>query len=179
MEKQAASEYCPKCQKIQPTIEFAEDSRTLRRCQVCGFLLGSGLVLESAAETPADKILIVDDDPLIIQMYRGVLQDNNFVVLTALDGPTALEVAAREHPALIVLEIRIPGMDGFEVCRRLKADPALKSIPVIILTAVTDPKLNVQAFNVGAALALRKPAEPATILRTIQAALALAASKQA
>jgi len=59
----------------------------------------------------------------------------------------------------------------------VKADPKLKDIHIIILTALTDPKLNVQAFKAGADLALRKPAEPATILRTIQAALPLKASR--
>jgi putative two-component system response regulator len=87
-------------------------------------------------------------------------------------------MAAKDHPALMLLDILMPGIDGFEVCRRMKADPALKGIHVIILTGITDPKLNVKAFKAGADLVLRKPAEPATILRTIQAALALKASKK-
>jgi putative two-component system response regulator len=137
----------------------------------------SGLSMENEALKPAQKVLIVDDDPLIVLMYRDILEHNHFMVLTALDGPTALQVAAKERPVLILLDIIMPEMDGFEVCRRLKADPELKGIPVIILTSLTDPKLNVQAFKAGAKLALRKPAEPATILRTIQTALALGASR--
>ena len=79
---------------------------------------------------------------------------------------------------MILLDIMMPGIDGFEVCRRLKADGSLKHIPVIILTGVSDPKLNSQAFKAGANLALRKPAEPATVLRTIQAAVALSATRK-
>jgi CheY-like chemotaxis protein len=182
MEEQAASEYCPKCQLVQPTFEFTEESCTVRRCMMCGFPVESGLVLESAGALeppgpPQVKILCVDDDPLILQLNGDILRFHGYTVLTAPDGATALELAARERPALILLDIMMPEMDGFMVCRRLKADPALKAIPVIVLTAMTDPKLNIRAFDAGAELALRKPAEPAVVLRTIEAALALAAAK--
>jgi putative two-component system response regulator len=177
MDGHKANEYCSNCQAIQPIAEIAEGSVTARRCEVCGFPVDSGLSMENETLKPANKILIVDDDPLIVTMYQDILQHNGFMVLAAHDGPTALDLAARERPVLILLDIIMPEMDGFEVCRRLKADPELKGIPVIILTSLTDPKLNVHAFKVGAKLALRKPAEPATILRTIQAALALGASR--
>jgi DNA-binding LytR/AlgR family response regulator len=75
------------------------------------------------------------------------------------------------------LDIMMPGMDGFEVCRHLKTDPVLKTVPIIILTAMTDTKLNIRAFDAGAELALRKPADPAVVLRTVEAALTLAASR--
>jgi CheY-like chemotaxis protein len=184
MEDRSASEFCPKCQLLQPTFEFTEDSRTVRRCLMCGFPVESGLVLESAEtlgvpRPPEVKILCVDDDPVILQMNGDILRFHGYTVLMALDGPTALEITSRERPALILLDIMMPGMDGFEVCRRLKADPDLGAIPIIVLTAMTDPKLNVRAFDAGAQLALRKPAEPAVVLRTVEAALALAASKAA
>lgn len=180
MEDRSASEYCPKCQLVQPTFEFTEDIRTVRRCLMCGFPVESGLVLETAealgVPSPPDvKILCVDDDPIVLQINGDILRFHGYTVLPARDGPTALQVAARERPALILLDILMPDMDGFEVCRRLKADPELRAIPVIVLTAMTDPKLNIQAFDAGAELALRKPAEPAVVLRTIEAALALAA----
>ena len=177
MGEHPASEYCTKCQDIQPVFT-SEDPNAPRRCQVCGFPVGSGLSMESTKFKPAAKILIVDDDPLILQMYRDLLEHNELMVLSAPDGTKGLEMAAKEHPALMLLDIIMPGIDGFEVCRRVKADPKLKDIHIIILTGLTDPKLNVQAFKAGADLALRKPAEPATILRTIQAALALKASKK-
>ena len=182
MEERSASEYCPKCQLVQPTFEFTEDARTVHRCMMCGFPVESGLVLERAEalglpSPPQVKILCVDDDPLILQLNGDILRFHGYTVLTALNGPTALELAARERPALILLDIMMPKVDGFMVCRQLKADPALKAIPVIVLTAMTDPKLNIRAFDAGAELALRKPAEPAVVLRTIEAALALVAAK--
>jgi CheY-like chemotaxis protein len=184
METEPESEYCPKCQLVQPTLGFMEESRTVRRCLMCGFPVESGLSLENGAVSglprpPEVKILCVDDDPLILQLNGDILKFHGYKVLNALDGPTALEIAARERPALILLDIMMPGMDGFEVCHRLKADPALKDIPIIVLTAMTDTRLNARAFEAGAQLAMRKPAEPAVVLRTIEAALALAAPRAA
>ncbi len=177
MGERPALEYCSKCQDLQPVYR-GEEPGAEPRCQVCGFPIGSGLSMESTKFQPAAKVLIVDDDPLILQMYKDLLEHNDLMVLSAPDGTKALEMAAKEHPALMLLDIIMPGIDGFEVCRRVKGDPTLKDIHIIILTGLTDPKLNVQAFKAGADLALRKPAEPATILRTIQAALALKASKK-
>ena len=184
METEPASEYCPKCQLVQPTLGFPEEGRLVRRCLMCGFPVESGLVLETGTApglpSPPDvKILCVDDDPLILQLNGDILRFHGYKILNALDGPAALEIAARERPALILLDIMMPGMDGFEVCHRLKADPALKDIPIIVLTAMTDTRLNARAFEAGAQLAMRKPAEPAVVLRTIEAALALSASRPA
>jgi CheY-like chemotaxis protein len=175
MEPQPATAYCLKCQDIHPILQLPDSPP---RCQVCGFLLGTSLAMEDPRLGKATKVLIVDDDPLIVRMYQDLLEHNDFMVLSAPDGTRGLEVAAREHPDILLLDIMMPGIDGFEVCRRLKADPVLKQIPVIILTAMADPKLNLQAFKAGANLALRKPAEAATILRTLQAAVALAATRK-
>ncbi len=178
MEERAVSAYCPKCLDVQPVLDLPDDPSATRRCMACGFPVGSSLRMEDAKLGRATKVLVVDDDPLLVQMYRDLLEHNDLFVLTAPDGTKGLELAARERPDILLLDIMMPGIDGFEVCRRLKADPALQHIPIIILTAMSDPKLNSQAFKAGANLALRKPAEPATILRTIQAALALAATKK-
>ncbi len=184
MENQSAARYCPECRAMQPTFHFTEGSRTVHRCQVCGFAVERGLVLETAEAlglpSPGEiTILCVDDDPLVLEFSQEILGSRGYTVLTAPDGPTGLKAVARERPALILLDIMMPGMDGFEVCRRLKADRMLKAIPVIILTAVADGELNVRAFEAGAELALEKPADAATVLRTVEAALALAASRAA
>jgi CheY-like chemotaxis protein len=177
METQTPSEHCPRCQSTQPVFEIDEDGVPVRRCATCGFPVGTGLSLESgsAAEstTPEVKILCVDDDVLIREMLGDILRFRGFTVVTASDGEAGLEAVAREHPDLILLDVMMPGIDGFEVCRRLKADPAHKQIPVIILTAMNDPKLNQRAFEAGATLALRKTADTANVLRTIEAALSL------
>jgi DNA-binding response OmpR family regulator len=119
------------------------------------------------------KILCVDDDPLISQMLGDILRFHGYTVATAPDGETGLEAAARERPNLILLDVMMPGIDGFEVCRLLKADAALKAIPVIFLTAMNDPALNAKAFEAGAVLAMQKTADTKAVVRTIEAALAL------
>jgi CheY-like chemotaxis protein len=178
METQPPSEYCPRCQSIQPVFEFDEDGVAVRRCQSCGFPLGTGLTLESGHDTevaagPEVKILCVDDDILIREMLGDILRFRGYTVITAPDGEAGLAAVTRERPDLILLDVMMPGIDGFEVCRRLKADPEFKAIPVIILTAMNDPKLNQRAFEAGAALALRKTADTGNVLRTIEAALNL------
>jgi CheY-like chemotaxis protein/Zn ribbon nucleic-acid-binding protein len=178
MEMQPPSEYCPRCQSTQPIFQFDEDGVPVRRCQTCGFPVETGLALETDQEkgiqaTPEIKILCVDDDPLIREMLGDILRFRGYSVATAADGEVGLEAVTRDRPDLILLDVMMPGLDGFEVCRRIKADPELKQIPVIILTAMNDPKLNARAFEAGAALALRKTADAASVLRTIEAALAV------
>jgi len=119
------------------------------------------------------KILCVDDDPLILQMLGDILRFHGYTVETAPDGEMGLEAAARQRPNLILLDVMMPGIDGFEVCRLLKADPAMNAVPVIFLTAMNDPALNAKAFEAGALLAMQKTADTKTVTRTIEAALAL------
>lgn len=177
MEQQSVSEFCPRCQAVQTTFQFVEDGVPLRRCQICGFPVETALPSESRSGTAPGsqeiKVLCVDDDPLIRQMLGDILRFHNYVVITAPDGEAGLETALRDRPDLILLDVMMPGMDGFEVCRHLKADPAMKSTPIVILTAMNDSMLNVKAFEAGAALALQKTADTVTVLRTIEAALAL------
>ncbi len=179
MEERAPLRFCPRCQAEEPTFSFQEEEETALRCLICGFPVETSLALEPGGladlpSPPEVRILCVDDDPLIRQMFGDILRFRGYVVQEAPDGDSALQVAAREHPDLILLDIMMPGIDGFEVCRRMKADPDLRTIPIIILTAMNDPTLNTRAFQVGAELALRKPADTAVVLRTIEAALGLA-----
>ncbi len=125
------------------------------------------------AHPPPAKVLCIDDDRVILDLLRATLTKHGFVPLTAADGSAGIAMAQAEHPRLILVDIMMPEMDGFEVCRRLKADPRTHGIPLIILTARTDPKLNIEAFRVGADLALTKPFQPEKLIATLQAALAL------
>jgi len=184
MEERAAVRFCPRCQADEPTFSFQEETETTLRCLICGFPVETDLALEGDAgaghpSPPEVRILCVDDDPLIRQLFGDILRFRGYGVLEAADGDAALKMAARERPDLILLDIMMPGIDGFEVCQRLKGDAELRTIPVVILTAMNDPALNTRAFQVGAELALRKPAETAVVLRTIEAALGLADLRRA
>jgi serine phosphatase RsbU (regulator of sigma subunit) len=113
---------------------------------------------------PAPRILIVDDEPLNIDFLQQELEGPEFETLTAANGNEALERVQSGRPDLILLDIMMPLMDGFEVLRRLKADAALRSIPVIVISAATDMASVVRGIQLGAEDFLPKPFEP-TLLR--------------
>lgn len=113
--------------------------------------------------SPADKtlpnVLVVDDAPANLSLLAGLLQANYRVKLAA-SGAKALELVQRARPDLILLDVMMPGMDGYEVCQRLKADPETRAIPVLFLTAMTQTEDEARGFQVGAADFIQKPINP-------------------
>ena len=81
-------------------------------------------------------VLVVDDDILSRDLVRGVLATEDYSVLFAENGAQALELAARTSPDVVLLDVVMPGLDGFEVCRQLRLNPALRQIPIVLLTAL-------------------------------------------
>ena len=118
-------------------------------------------------------VLIADDTPTNIAVISGVLKDS-FRIKVAPDGKKALAIArASDKPDLILLDVVMPGMDGYEVCRRLKATPSTREIPVIFLTGVTDAENEEKGFEVGAVDYIHKPFSPPLILTRVKNQLAL------
>lgn len=105
----------------------------------------------------APLILIVDDTPKNIQVVGNLLKDQNYRITAAQNGREALDVVGKVAPDLILLDIMMPEMDGYDVCRNLKQDPLLKDIPVIFLTALTESENLVKAFEVGGVDYITKP----------------------
>ena len=114
------------------------------------------------------KILIVDDVPANLDVLVQALDQEGYNVLVASDGPTALEVAAYSQPDLILLDVMMPEMNGYEACRRLKGDAKLASIPVIFLTARDDIEGIVEGFDAGGLDYCTKPFKKEEILVRIQ-----------
>ncbi|MBC7475197.1 MAG: hybrid sensor histidine kinase/response regulator [Candidatus Sericytochromatia bacterium] len=102
-------------------------------------------------------ILIVDDTPKNIQVLGSILHNKGYNICISSSGSIALEMVKTELPDLILLDIEMPGMDGFEVCKALKSNPVTESIPVIFLTAVSDPEKLLQGFELGAVDYITKP----------------------
>jgi len=124
------------------------------------------------------KILVVDDEIYIVHILDFSLGMEGYEVLTALDGEQALDKARVEKPDLIVLDIMMPKLDGYETCKRLKADEATKQIPVILLSAKgrnVDQKVG---FEVGADDYITKPFSPRKLVERINAVLGQGTSKQ-
>jgi phosphoserine phosphatase RsbU/P len=121
-------------------------------------------------------VLIVDDTPTNVAVVTGVLKDL-FTTKVATSGEKALAIASEEEkPDLILLDVMMPDMDGFEVCRRLKENPGTREIPVIFLTAKTDTVDEVKGFEVGAVDYIHKPFSPRVVLARVKTQLALQAA---
>ena len=172
-----ATYFCPHCQGNQPGYEFWERGELRVRCLTCGYPIEEGSLGKPGAAPGKPKILCIDDDKLLLGLFAHLMKDSEFEALVAADGPSGIALARRERPVLILLDVMMPQMDGFEVCRQMRADPDLRETPIIIVTAMVDPKLNVKGFQAGATLAMQKPFEPQKLLNTIKTALALKAKR--
>src|SRR5262244_914131 len=118
-------------------------------------------------------ILIVDDTPTNIGVISGALKDS-YKTKIATNGKKALDLAsAEEKPDLILLDIMMPEMDGYEVCSHLKADPATREIPVIFLTGQTSPDDETRGFEVGAVDYVHKPFSPAVVRARVRSHILL------
>ena len=118
------------------------------------------------------RLLLVDDEPTNLQVLRHVLQAD-YRLLFATDGARALQVAREQLPQLILLDIMMPGMDGYAVCRALKADPATAGIPVIFVTALNDSQDETAGFDAGAVDYITKPVSPPVVRARVRNHLSL------
>ena len=103
------------------------------------------------------RVLVVDDQPLNVKVLEAKLSSEYYDVVTAADGAAAMEMIGEIKPDIVLLDVMMPGLDGFAVCRRMKADPALAHIPVIMVTALSDPGSRVRGLEAGADDFLIKP----------------------
>ena len=123
-------------------------------------------------------ILVVDDTPVNISVITGALKDT-YRTKVATSGAKALTIAAAdEKPDLILLDVMMPEMDGYEVCRRLKADPATREIPVIFLTAQTEAEDETRGFEAGAVDYVHKPFSPAVVKARVQTHIVLRETRE-
>jgi PAS domain S-box-containing protein len=120
-----------------------------------------------------DKILVVDDTSVNLELLTDLLTTQGYTVQAASDGKRALEIARSALPALVILDIRMPGMDGYEVCRRLKADERTGAIPVIFISMLEDEGEIVQGFQAGAVDYITKPFQSAEVLARVRTHLQL------
>jgi putative two-component system response regulator len=123
-------------------------------------------------------VLVVDDTPANLSLLAQILEQT-YRVRLATHGAKALEIARREPLDLIVLDVMMPEMDGYEVCRRLKRDPLTSAVPVLFLTALTGAEDETLGFEAGAADFIHKPFNPATVLARVRTQVALKASRDA
>ena len=128
---------------------------------------------KSHKATDLEVILLVDDTPNNLQVLFSYLEEQGFKVLLAEDGESALQIAQSQAPDLILLDVLMPDIDGFETCRLLKAQPSTRDIPVIFLTALSETVNKVQGFKLGGVDYITKPIEQEEVLVRIQTHLTL------
>jgi len=117
------------------------------------------------------RVLIVEDEPNIVLSLEILLHRAGYETLLARDGEEALELVRRMRPDLVLLDIMLPGRNGYEVCRAVKSEPTLSSIPVIMLTAKGQEVEMLKGLELGASAYIAKPFGNAEVLEAIRAAL--------
>ena len=123
---------------------------------------------ETLAAGSRPTILCIDDDRLVLGICSAALEAKGYRVVMATHGRAGIEAAKKERPDLILLDIMMPGMDGFEVCGCLRADSDLQRTPIVLLTAMNKPDLESKGADAGATLTLRKPFNSDQIVRTVE-----------
>jgi DNA-binding response OmpR family regulator len=158
---------CPHCHFPQQFMKKPNDPPGAICCLNCGSPLPCGPECTSGPTT----ILCIDDDPLVLHFYREYLDRHGYRVLTATEGLPGIELARRERPDLILLDVMLQGLSGFDICRKLRADPAFRTIPIILITVWRDPSVVRTGHEAGATLTLLKPEDVQDILAAIREVL--------
>ena len=114
------------------------------------------------------KILIVDDEPDVVTLIERTLESEGFESVAAYDGISALDIAETEEPAVILLDIMMPMMSGYEVCMQIKSNPVTKDIPVICVSSAHSADARANAVRAGAATLITKPFMPAELVAQIR-----------
>ena len=110
------------------------------------------------------KILVIEDDPVNLRYVRFTLEQYGYQVITASNGLEGLRKARNEEPDLVILDVMLPGIDGYEICHRLRAEPQTSRLPILMLSAKSQEKDRTVGEQVGADDYLTKPAEPTEII---------------
>ena len=114
------------------------------------------------------KVLIVDDEIDSLKLIGLLLESKGYQIVAAQNGERAIEKALQEPPDLVILDVMMPGMSGYEVCRRLRTNPQTATIPILMFTAKTQVMDKVIGFEAGADEYLTKPIQPAELLDRVE-----------
>lgn len=113
-------------------------------------------------------VLAVDDDAAVLRVIKTFLEQNDYTVKTALNGEEAFSILIEETPAVLILDVMMPGASGFDICRLIKRDVRLKSVPVIFLTSKSEPKDFKEGHELGAVIYMTKPFKAQKLLHVVQ-----------
>ena len=123
---------------------------------------------KSTSEETPHRILLVDDDPANLQILHQVLGGRGYKLIIAKSGEDALKIAERMKPHLILLDIMMPGIDGYETCKRLKENPETSNAAIIFLSAMDNPEDKKKGLEIGAIDFIQKPFQSDHVIATVQ-----------
>jgi len=116
----------------------------------------------------AKKIMVVDDEPYIARVIKFKLEQEGYTVISANDGQSGLQKIKEEKPDMVLLDVMMPGLSGYEVCQKIKEDAELAGIPVVILTAKGQERDREQGLTIGASDYITKPFSPNRLLELVK-----------
>jgi two-component system, chemotaxis family, response regulator PixG len=151
---------CPSCHLPQQVPTNPSDPPGETYCPTCGGVVPWGP--QATAHPPT--VLWIDDDRLVLGTCAPVLERHGYRVLVATDGASGIATATQERPDVILLDVMMPTMTGFEVCQELRTDPAFHDTPIILLTALEDLGVRTMGEKAGATTTLRKPFGPEAVI---------------
>jgi two-component system alkaline phosphatase synthesis response regulator PhoP len=120
---------------------------------------------------PEKRILVVDDDHEVVRLMRGYLEQSGYTVLVAYNGQTAMHIIHRERPDLVLLDLMLPDLSGWEITRSVRVDPVLKHTPIIVLTARVNDADKIVGLELGADDYVTKPYNPREVVSRVRARL--------
>jgi DNA-binding response OmpR family regulator len=130
-----------------------------------------------SVDTPGKKILVVDDVPQNVKLLRLILDNEGYKVIEASSGAQALERMKQEKPAAMILDVRMPGMSGYDVCRAVRSDPEFSTLPVIMVTALSLTEERVKGIEAGATDFITKPFNKKELLARLKSSLTAAPAR--
>ena len=162
---------CPYCGALLSLIPSRWYGRAVLTCEQCGDFpdYSARPSLANTSNQHRPRVLLVDDSAAHLELYRSLL-DGLAVPSTTTDGEEAIALARDEHFDAVVLDVLMPRMDGWEVCRRLKDDPATSDIPIVMLTSLDAVDVPSRARQLGAAAVLMKPCPVERLMLVLNAA---------
>jgi DNA-binding response OmpR family regulator len=159
---------CPRC-GAEAVFAGYEDARTFYQCEKCKRVWTTMVTPALSGSYTPVRVLIADDSDLLVGLLASWLEVEGYAVVTASTGRQALDVAAVHQPEIVLLDLIMPQLDGFETCAKLKRLPQPPEI--ILMTGVSDPRHLGRAMDLCAAVLLRKPLEVETLIAAVASAV--------
>ena len=159
---------CPRCGANAFFVGY-EDARTFYQCEKCKRVWTTRVTAALPGNRTPVRVLVADDSDLLVGLVASWLEDEGYAVVIATTGRQALDSAAVHHPDIVLLDLIMPQMDGFEVCAKLKGLPQPPEI--LLMTGISDPHHLNRAMDLCAATLLRKPLEAETVIAAVAAAV--------